>query len=81
MSDFVDPFSAEIEKAGQARWFKTGVVTAYATTITATIDGVSVDGIHRIAVSYPTPAVNDVALFAVVRGTRSVQYVAIGVIV
>lgn len=70
--------ASETARAASARWLTLGVVTAYATgRITATIDGASVADIRRLA-SWATPAVGDTAVFAVVRGTSSVQYVGIG---
>lgn len=65
-------------KAAEARWLVTGVVTGYATgVITATIDGATIGNIRRVS-TWVTPAAADVGLFAVVRGTSSVQYVGIG---
>jgi hypothetical protein len=66
--------------AGESRAHKTGEVTAFSGgLIAATIDDATVTGIHRLAVAYPTPVAGDVALFAVMRGSKgSVQYVAIG---
>lgn len=67
-----------LQGGGGGRWFVLGVVTAFASNqITATIDGASITGIRRIA-SWTTPAATDVGLFAVVRGSKSVQYIGVG---
>lgn len=79
LTGFVDPLNEDLERARGARWCTTGVVTAYTGgLITATVDGGPVPNIRRVTTSYPTPAVGHVVLLAVVRGTRAVQYVAIG---
>lgn len=76
--EMADAMSRHVDSAASARWFVTGIVTAFATNqITATIDGASIAGIRRVA-SWTTPAVNDVGLFAVLRGTSSVVYVGVG---
>lgn len=76
---FVDEVAAG--DAQELRAFKTGVVTAFSSgLITATIDDVTVTGIHRIS-TYTTPAAGNVVLFAVSRTTaKSIEYVALGVI-
>jgi len=81
VADWIDPFLTAADRARRAPWCKVGVVTAFSGgVITATIDGASVTDIHRVAIAYPTPTNGDVALFAVIRGTSAVQYVAVGVI-
>jgi len=62
--------------------FKTGTVTAFSGgLITATIDGATVENIHRLAEAYASPANGHNVLIAVVRHTTgAVQYVALGVI-
>lgn len=63
--------------AAGSRWLTIGTVTAYSGgRITATIDGASVANIRRCT-TWVTPANGDVALFAVVRGSASVQYIGI----
>lgn len=68
----------ETVRAAGARWLTIGVVTAFGSNqITATIDGAPVANIRRIS-SWTAPAASDVGLFAVVRGSSSVQYVGLG---
>lgn len=78
MEGFTDPLLSKVTKAAAAAWCKPGVVTAYlGGEITATIDGASVTGIKKLS-GYATPVAADVAMFLVIRGTRAIQYVAIG---
>jgi curli biogenesis system outer membrane secretion channel CsgG len=72
-----DALARQTDRAASARWLVIGQVTGFsANRITATIDGISIGNIRRCA-TWVAPAYPDVALFAVIRGTSSVQYIGI----
>jgi len=66
-----------VKGAAETRWNTTGTVVAITgNSLTVTIDGADTAGVGRLT-SY-TPVVADVVLVAIVRGSKSVQYTAIG---
>lgn len=80
-ADAANAILAKVRSAAEIRWLTIGSIASGGAVdpnqLSLVIDGQTVTKVRRLA-SYASPVAYDVVLVGVVRGTSSVQYLAIG---
>lgn len=78
-SELAKAIDRRAQAASESRWLAVGIVTATGTTYSISLDGATLTGLRK-ARGYTTPAVGDVVLVGIVRGSTSVSHILIDAI-